>query len=92
MKLWRIETQDEAFLLVFHDVMVSTFKFGGNRRFFGVDTADFVWCRGGTRAIRLPVVCDIPVSDISRRGVRGGMHCGVRGGGRGSGWFVGSEC
>ena len=65
MKLWRIETQDEAFLLVFHDVMVSTSKFGGNRRFFGVDTADFVWCRGGTRAIRLPVVCDIPVSDIS---------------------------
>ena len=64
MKLWWIETQDGAFLLVFHDVMVSTFKFGGNRRFFGVDTADFVWCRGGTRAIRLPVVCDIPVSDV----------------------------
>ena len=65
VKLWRIETQDGAFLLVFNDVMVSTFKFGGNRRFFGVDTADFVWCRGGTRAIRLPVVCDIPVSDVS---------------------------
>ena len=65
VKLWRIETQDWAFLLVFHDVMVFTFKFGGNRRFFGVDTADFVWCRGGTRAIRLPVVCDIPVSDIN---------------------------
>ena len=30
MKLWWIETQDEAFLLVFHDVMVSNFKFGGN--------------------------------------------------------------
>jgi hypothetical protein len=61
VKLWWIETQDGAFLLVFHDVMVSTFKFGGNRRFFGVDTADFVGCRGGTRAIRLPVVSDIPV-------------------------------
>ena len=46
VKLWRIETQNGACLLVFHDVMVSTFKFGGNRRFFGVDTADFVWCRG----------------------------------------------
>ena len=67
MKLWRIETQDEAFLLVFHNVMVSTFRFGGDRRFFGVDTADFVWCGGGTRAIRLPVVCDIPVSDITRQ-------------------------
>ena len=64
MKLWRIDTQVEAFLLVFQNVMVSTFKFGGNRRFFGVDTADFVGCRGGTRAIRLPVVCDIPVSDV----------------------------
>ena len=64
VKLWRIETQDGVFLLVFYDVMVPTFKFGGNRRIFGVDTADFVWCRGGTRAIRLPVVCDIPVSDI----------------------------
>ena len=61
VKLWWIETQDWAFLLVFHDVMVSTFKFGGNRRFFGVDTADFVGCRGGTLAIRFPVVSDIPV-------------------------------
>ena len=68
VKLWWIETQDGAFLLVFHDVMVSTFKFGGNRRCFGVDTADFVGCRGGTRAIRLPVVCDIPVSDIRSTG------------------------
>ena len=32
---WGLET-------FFHDVMVSTFKFGGNRIFFGVDTADFV--------------------------------------------------
>ena len=62
MKLWRIETQDEAFLLVFHDVMVSTFKFGGNRRFFGVDTAEFL---GGTRDIRFPVVCGIPVADVT---------------------------
>ena len=54
VKLWWIETQDGASLLVFHDIMVSTFKFGGNRRFFGVDTADFVGCRGGTRAIRFP--------------------------------------
>ena len=64
MKLWRIETQDGASLIVFRDVMVSTFKFGGNRIFFGVDTADFVGCRGATRAIRFPVVCDIPVSDV----------------------------
>ena len=35
VKLWRIETQDGAFILVFHDVMVSTFKFGGNRIFLG---------------------------------------------------------
>ena len=67
MKLWWIETQDGAFLLVFHGVMVSTFKFGGNRRFFGVDTADFVGCRGGTGAIRFPVVSDIPVSDVIAR-------------------------
>ena len=60
-KLWWIETRDGAFLLVFHDVMVSTFKFGGNRRFFRVDTADFVGCRGSTLAIRFPVVSDIPV-------------------------------
>ena len=65
-KLWRIYPQDGTFLLVFHDVMVSTFRFGGNRRFFGVDTAAFVWCRGGTQAIRLPVVCDIPVSDVTK--------------------------
>ena len=67
VKLRWIETQDGAFLLVFHDVMVSTFKFGGNRRFFGVDTADFVGCRGSTRAIRFPVVSDIPVSDVIYR-------------------------
>ena len=60
MKLWWIETQNGTFLLVLHDVIVYTFKFGGNRRFFGVDTADFVECRGGTRAIRFPVVSDIP--------------------------------
>ena len=65
VKFWWIETQAGAFLLVLHDVMVSTFKFGGNRIFFGVDTADFVGCRDGTRAIRLPVVCDIPVSDVT---------------------------
>ena len=71
MKLWWIETQDGAFLLVFHNVMVSIFKFGGNRRFFGVDTADFVWCRGGTRAIRLPVVFDIPVEYVTACGYYG---------------------
>ena len=48
VKHWWIETQDGAFLLVFHDVMVSTFKFGGNRRFFGVDTAD-LWGAGMVR-------------------------------------------
>ena len=65
VKLWRTKTQDGACLLVFYDVMVSTFKFGGNRRFFGVDRTDFVGCRGGTRAIRRPVVRDIPVSDVN---------------------------
>ena len=34
VRLWLIETQNEDFLLVFHDIMVSAFKFGGNRRFF----------------------------------------------------------
>ena len=40
-------------------VMVSTLKFGmicSNRRFFGVDTANFVRCRGGTRVIPVPVI------------------------------------
>ena len=61
-------------ILVFHDVMVSTFKFGGNRRFFGVDTADFVGCRGSTRAIRFPVVSDIPVSDVTLSSQAHGMQ------------------
>ena len=61
MKLRSIETSDEALLLVLHDVVVSTFKFGGNRRFFGADKANFVGCRGGTRAIPLLVVSHIPV-------------------------------
>ena len=65
VKLWSINTPDEAFLLVLHDVVVSTFKFGGNRRFFGADTAHFVGCRGGTRAIRLLVVSDFRVSYVS---------------------------
>ena len=56
VKLRSIETPDEAFLRVLHDVVVSAFKFGGNRRFFGADTANFVGCRGGTRAIPLLVV------------------------------------
>ena len=30
MRLFWIETQDKAFLLVFHDVVASAFKFGGN--------------------------------------------------------------
>ena len=34
--------------------MVSDFKFGGNRRIFGVDTTNFVWCRGGRRVISVP--------------------------------------
>ena len=42
VKLWWIETQDRDVSLVSHDVVVSTFKFGGNQRFFRVDTADFV--------------------------------------------------
>ena len=57
MRLWRSETQDEDFLLVSHDVMISAFKFGDNRRFFGVDTTNFVWCRDGMRTI--PVPCRI---------------------------------
>ena len=64
MKLWSIETPDEAFLLVLRGVVVSTFKFGGNRRFFGADTASFVGCRGGTRAIPLLVVSDFRVSYV----------------------------
>ena len=66
VKLRSIETPDEAFQLVLHDVVVSTFKFGGNRRFFGADTANFVGCRGGIRAIPLLVVCHIPVAYVSR--------------------------
>ena len=43
------------------DIMVSTFKIGGNRRFFGVCTANFVRCKDGTRAI------PVPVADVSRQ-------------------------
>ena len=67
MKLWSIKTPDEAFQLVLHDVVVSTFKFGGNRRFFGADTANFVGCRGGTRAIPLLVVSEFRVSYVTGR-------------------------
>ena len=42
------------------------YKFGGNRRFFGADTAYFVGCKGGTRAITLLVVSHIPVAYVSR--------------------------
>ena len=56
MRLRSFETPDDAFLLVLHDVVVSIFKVGGNRRFFEVDTASFGWCRGGMRVIQLPVV------------------------------------
>ena len=35
VRLRWLETQDEAFILVFHDLMVFAFKFGGNRRFLG---------------------------------------------------------
>ena len=62
--LWWIKIQEETFQLILHNVMVSTFKFGGNRRFFGVYTANFVWYRGGTRAIPLPVVSHIPVAYV----------------------------
>ena len=64
MRLWWTKIQDEAFLLIFHNVMVSTFKFGGNRIFFGVYTANFVWCRGGTRTIP---AFHIPVTYVIRR-------------------------
>ena len=61
MRLWWTETQDAGFLLFFHHVTVSAFKFGGNRRFFGVDTANFVWCRDGTWAIPVPATSQFPV-------------------------------
>ena len=64
VKLRSIKTPDEAFRLVLHDVVVSTFKFGGNRIFFGADTANFVGCRGGTRTIPLLVVSDFRVSYV----------------------------
>ena len=64
LKLRSIETPDEAFLRLLHDAVVSTFKFGGNRRFFGAETANFVGCRGGTRAIPLLVVSHIPVAHV----------------------------
>ena len=53
VRLWWAETQDEDFLLAFRDVVVSVFGFGGNR-IFEMDTTNFVWCRGGTRAIPVP--------------------------------------
>ena len=62
VRLLRTETQDEDFLLVFHDVMVSAFKFGGNRRFFGVITANCVvqgWYAGHPSSCRIPVPCPI---------------------------------
>ena len=63
MRLWWIETQDEGFLLVSHDVMISAFKFGGNRRFFGVDTTNYCVVQGWYAAIpvhrRIPVPCRI---------------------------------
>ena len=65
VKLQSIKTPDEAFLLVLHDVVVSTFKFGGNQIFFEVDTVNFVWCRGGTCAIPPPVVSRIPVAYVT---------------------------
>ena len=65
VRLWWIEIQDEDFLLVFHDVIVSAFKFGGSRRFFGVVIANFVWCRDGTRDIPVPVVTQFPVRYVS---------------------------
>ena len=65
MRLWWIEAQDADFLLVFHHVMVSVFKFGGNRRFFGADTANFMWCREGARAIPVPVASQFPVAYVS---------------------------
>lgn len=65
VKLGWIETQDGAFRLVFCDAMVSTFRFGGNRRYFGLGTADFVQFSGSTRAILIPVVCDIPVTYVT---------------------------
>ena len=54
--LW-VGTQDKAFQFVFNNVVASAFKFGGRQlKIFGADTANFVWCRGGAQAIRVPVV------------------------------------
>ena len=47
--------------------MFSAFKFGGIEGFFGVDTVNFMRCRDGARAIRDPVVSDIPVTDVSSK-------------------------
>ena len=68
MGRWWVETQYRAFLLVFHDLVVSAFKFGGNRRFFGADTANFARCRDCARAIRVLVVSDFPVADVKEIG------------------------
>ena len=64
-RLWRIETQDKAFLLVFYDVVVSAFKVGSNGRFSGVDTTNFVWFRDGAWTIPVPVVSRFPVAYVT---------------------------
>ena len=69
VKLRSIETPGEAILRVLHDVVVSTSKFGGNRRFFGVGTANFVGCRGGTILLGVEVV----ISHNKNAG-----HCGEK--------------
>ena len=49
MKLRSPETPDEDILRVLHDVMVSAFKFGGNRRFLG-QMQQILWGAGVVRA------------------------------------------
>ena len=58
-KLCWIETQDKDPLLVFHDAVFCAFKFGGNRRFFVVDTVGLVWCRGRPGFCRIRHPCHV---------------------------------
>ena len=73
MKLRSSEAPDEAVLLVLHDVVVSTFKFGGNRRFFGTHTA--VRGHPRTQAIRgWPGSARMAPNTANFAGCRGDTH------------------
>ena len=40
------------------------FQIWWQSKIFGVDTADFVWCRDGTRAIPVPAISQFPVAHV----------------------------